>query len=51
MRTRRLRGASRSVSSRASGIHAGKRPDDEYIFKLGTHEPLIISELGIKTYE
>lgn len=27
------------------------KPDDEYIFKLGTHEPLIISELGIKTYE
>lgn len=27
------------------------RPDDEYIFKLGTHEPLIISELGIKTCE
>lgn len=28
-----------------------QRPDDECIFKLGTHEPLIISELGIKTYE
>lgn len=27
-----------------------QRPD-EYIFKLGTREPLIISELGIKTYE
>lgn len=24
-------------------------PDDEYIFKLGTYEPLIIPELGIKT--
>lgn len=28
-----------------------QRPEDEYIFKLGTHEPLIISELGIETYE
>lgn len=28
-----------------------RKPDDEYIFKLGIREPLIISELGIKTYE
>lgn len=28
-----------------------QRPDDEYVFKLGTREPFIISELGIKTYE
>lgn len=26
-----------------------RKPDDEYIFKLGICEPLIISELGIKT--
>lgn len=28
-----------------------QRPDDGYIFKLGTQELVIISELGIKTYE
>lgn len=51
MGTRPVRGVFGGVCSEPVGYVLLQRPDDEYIFKLGTHEPLIIFELGIKTYE